>query len=72
MSAEPPASRCEMPRPRLEWPLGESASGLVLQSQAQVCAMVRAAPQAAGSFCAGLNLAIGQARTALPGVNCLA
>lgn len=28
--------------------------------------------QVAGSFCAGLNLAIGQACTALPGVNRLA
>ena len=43
-----------------------------LPSEAPVRGMTTAWAQAAGSFCAGLNLASGQAWTALPGAHRLA
>ena len=62
------------------WPgLAHTVSCLVetelanaLQFQAQVCEVAIGVFQGAGSFCAGLNLASGQACTALPGANRLA
>ena len=52
--------------------LVETELANALQFQAQVCEVAIGVFQGAGSFCAGLNLASGQACTALPGANRLA